>query len=117
MATLTVFINGREYKVACDSGQEDHLQRLAAEIDDRTRQIAMQMGATSEGICLVLAALMMADEMHDIRRELSQLREEIRHTSQSFEQNKRIEMENAVAQIVEDIAGRIEKIADRLEAN
>lgn len=115
MARVTVFINGREYQVACDDGQEEHLRRLAQEVDERVRQLGYTMGQAGESLLLVLASLMMADELHDIRRELTALRREITHTSQSFEQSKLIEMESAISTTIEEIAARIEKIAEHME--
>jgi cell division protein ZapA (FtsZ GTPase activity inhibitor) len=54
MATVTVSINGRNYRMACDDGQEEHLGRLARELDQRfgihhaTIQIEL---ADSDEIC------------------------------------------------------------------
>ena len=63
MSTLNLTIYGREYTIACDDGQEAHLNQLAHEVNDRVRQISQQVGRQGEGMMLVLAALMMADEM------------------------------------------------------
>lgn len=44
MAQVTVQVNGREYKLACDDGQEGHLSTLASYVDERVREIAQGAG-------------------------------------------------------------------------
>ncbi len=115
MPNVIIQLGGREYKVACDVGEEDHVRVLAQDIDDRVQQLVFRMGPRGEAILLVMVALMMADELGEVKKEIGRLREEITHTSQSFERTKLIEMGEAVSLSVEDIAARIEKIAEQLE--
>lgn len=115
MPSVNIHINGREYKVACDAGEEDKLRALAQDIDDRIGSLVFRMGPRGESIMLVLAALMLADELSEGKRELQRLRDEITNTAQSFERGKLIEMGNAISLSMEDIAARIEKIAEQME--
>ena len=76
MAQLTIKINGYAYTVGCEDGQEAHLQEMAAQIQQRVDSIKSLGGNPSgEGKPLVLAALLMADELHDIAVELNTLRQ------------------------------------------
>ena len=77
MAQLTVKINGYAYTVACEDGQEAHLQEMAREVEARIEVFKVSGGATGEGRTLVLAALLMADELHDTAIELASLREQL----------------------------------------
>ena len=74
MAQLTVKINGYAYTVACEDGQEAHLQHMAREVEQRIEGIKAAGGASGEGRLLVLAALLMADELHDPAIEMANLR-------------------------------------------
>ena len=65
MAQLTVKINGYAYTVACEDGQEPHLQNMARQIEQRIESIKAVSGGSGEGRMLVLAALLLADELHD----------------------------------------------------
>ena len=71
MAQLTVKINGYGYTVACEDGQEQHLQAMANEVEQRTESIKALGGSSGEGRVLVLTALLMADELHDMGIELA----------------------------------------------
>lgn len=70
MAQVTVKINGYAYTVGCEDGQESHLQAMAAQVEKRIDSIKALGTASGEARLLVLAALLMADELHDLRVEL-----------------------------------------------
>jgi cell division protein ZapA len=74
MAQVTVKINGYAYTVGCENGQEQHLQAMAQQVESRIDSIKALGGPTGEGRLLVLAALLMADELHDTNIELVGLR-------------------------------------------
>lgn len=74
MAQVTVKINGYAYTVGCENGQEAHLLDMAREVETRIDSIKSLGGPTGEGRLLVLAALLMADELHDVGLEVSALR-------------------------------------------
>ena len=66
MAQVTVKINGYAYTVGCEDGQEGHLQAMAEEVDRRVDSIKALGGQSGEARLLALAALLMADELHDL---------------------------------------------------
>lgn len=74
MAQVTVRINGYSYSISCEDGQESHLQAMAAEIESRIKKIKAIVGQGSESRLLVIAGLMLADELHDLRLELAAIR-------------------------------------------
>lgn len=68
MAQVTIQLNGYNYSVNCRDGEENHLRAMAAEIEkrfDRVRGLGTQGG---EARTLVLAALLMADEISDLSK-------------------------------------------------
>ncbi len=70
MAQVTLRINGYAYPVGCEDGQEEHLQAMAAQVEDRIARVKKVAGQSGESRLLVLAALLMADEIHDLGMEL-----------------------------------------------
>jgi cell division protein ZapA len=68
MAQVTIRINGYAYTVGCEDGQEAHLEQMAAEIEQRINSIKSIGGQSGEARLLMLAALLLADELHDLRR-------------------------------------------------
>ena len=76
MAQLTVTINGRGYPIACDDGQEEHLKKLAAYVDKRVSELATAMGQIGDTRLLVMACLLIADELSDSEKALQDERSE-----------------------------------------
>ncbi len=74
MAQLTIKINGYAYTVGCEDGQEQHLQAMCEQVEKRVESIKALGGNSGEAKLLVLASLLMADELHDLRVELEALR-------------------------------------------
>ena len=109
-------IHGRDYDLACDDGEEEHLRFLADELDDRVRALASRMGGNpGESMALLLVALTMVDELAENKREIAQLAADVKKGSKTAPDGRLAELEDAMAITLEDIAVRIEKIASRIE--
>ena len=66
MPLVNVMINGRAYTIACDDGEETHLKELAARVDLKAREVLGSVGQVGETRMLLMAALLLADEHHDL---------------------------------------------------
>ena len=69
MAQVSLQINGFPYVLGCADGEEDHLRSLAAGLDRRIEDIKKSTGPIGEARALLMAALTVSDELHDLRRE------------------------------------------------
>ncbi|MCF3947162.1 cell division protein ZapA [Acidiphilium sp. AL] len=74
MAQVMIRINGYSYAVSCEDGQEAHLAEMASEIDKRITSIKAIGGQSGEARLLVLAGLLLADELHDMKSDLAAAR-------------------------------------------
>ncbi len=70
MAQVTVKINGYVYTVGCEDGQEAHLLSMVDQVERRITSIKALGGPNGEARLLVLASLLMADELHDLAARL-----------------------------------------------
>jgi cell division protein ZapA len=68
MGQVNVVIGGRTYPLSCRDGDESHLTTLAAGIAAKADSLAAQLGQMSEARLLLMAALMIADELHEARK-------------------------------------------------
>ena len=109
MAEVNLTINGRNYGIACDDGQEKRLRDLGYYVDQRLREIAKAGAATNETHLMVLASLMLADEVFDLRDNLGAIDEQVQVT-QSL-----VRDDAAIADAINDLAGRVGEIADRIQ--
>jgi cell division protein ZapA len=104
MAQTSVRINGRSYSIACDDGQEAHLARLAEFIDKRIGQLAAAVGRADDARLLVMASLMVADELMDAQAELRAARAGASESPAM-----------AIAAAEDSVARRMELVAERIE--
>ncbi len=65
MAQVTVRINGYSYTVGCQDGEEQHLLAMAGEVERRIDSIRATAGPSGEARMLVMAALLMADDLYE----------------------------------------------------
>ena len=77
MAPVTVTINGRQYRMACEDGEEDHLTRLAEEFNQRVEQLRGNFGEIGDSRLLVMAAITVSDEVAEARKRIARLEEEL----------------------------------------
>ena len=67
MGNVAVEIGGRTYPLSCRDGDEAHLTELATGIAQKADGLTQSLGPMSEARLLLMAALMVADELHDLR--------------------------------------------------
>ncbi len=77
MSQVSVTINGRQYRMACEDGQEGHLTRLAKELDQRIDQLRASFGEIGDTRLTVMAALTIADELSELGTKMRRLEEEL----------------------------------------
>ena len=77
MAQVNVTLNGGWPRMGCEDGQEDHVTRLAEEIDSRIEQLRGAHGEIGDQRLTVMAALTVADELAETANRIRRLEEEI----------------------------------------
>jgi cell division protein ZapA len=107
MAQVTIRINGYAYTVGCDDGQESHLLRMAESVEERINSIKALGGQSGESRLLVLAALLMADELHDQSIFLDKIKAELAQAAKPEAESRR--RLARLADRAEDIASGLEQ--------
>ena len=77
MPHVSVTINGRQYRMACDDGQEHHLARLAHELDQRIAGLRTSFGEIGDMRLTVMAALLVSDELAEMSQRMRRFEEEL----------------------------------------
>ena len=112
MPELSVTINGRNYTIGCEAGQEEHTSRLAEYIKVRVEELVESNGQIGDARLLLMVSLLVSDELSDAYAELA--------TAQAGEGapgKSAVTDTEQLADRMEQIAARAEAIADRLEAS
>lgn len=110
MSQISITINGRDYSIVCDDGQEEHLSRLSEYLDTRVSELVDSVGQIGESRLLLMVALLIADELSDAYAELAALKGE------SADAEPDPAHEAAQAAVTEEMAAMLEAASQRIEA-
>jgi cell division protein ZapA len=77
MSQVTVTINSRQFRMACEDGQEGHLIKLAQDLDERIDKLRGNFGEIGDARLTIMAALTLADELADSKARLKRIEEEL----------------------------------------
>jgi len=110
MAQVTIAVNGREYRIACEDGEEEHIDYLAKYINHHVDELVTRVGQVGEARLLLMAALQLADELSEAFSELDELKSGKAPVAAAAPAD-----DNGALEIIENVAERLERIAARLE--
>jgi cell division protein ZapA len=85
MAQVNVSINNRNYRMACNDGEEDHLRGLAVRLNTLIDQFRVEFGEIGDARLTVMAAIKMADDNDSAQRTMARLQEELARMSAANE--------------------------------
>lgn len=77
MAQVTVTIDGKAYRMACDEGQEEHLIELAGRFDRYVMHLKDSFGEIGDQRLTVMAGIMIMDELSEIEKRIKGMESEI----------------------------------------
>jgi cell division protein ZapA len=110
MTQVNATIAGRQFRLACEDGQEDHLQALAKDIDQRIIDLRRKFGEIGDTRLTVMAALMLADELAEALRKMRRLEEEI-----AALQDARLVASDRARAAADAVVGAFNSAAERIE--
>jgi len=116
MSHINVTINGRQYRMACEEGQEVRLLKLAEDLESRVEELRGKFGEIGDARLTVMAALTVCDELLDANARIRALEEEVelsRHQRVATTDRARV-TQAAVVNALNSAAERIEKTAQVL---
>ena len=106
MSTVNVEVNGHPFAVGCEDGQEPHVRALAVQFDRQVQEVSRAVGRVGDLRLFLMAALMTADELADVRARLAQAQAELARL-----QSDQARSEARAAQALDAPATRIEALA------
>ena len=110
MSQVSVTINGRQFRMACEDGQEGHLMNLARELDNRISGLRDTFGEIGDTRLTVMAAITVADELAEAGQRIKRLEEELVTV-----QNAQVAMSDRNKAAQAAIAAALGKAAERVE--
>ncbi|SIQ16301.1 cell division protein ZapA [Rhizobium sp. RU35A] len=118
MAQVTVMIDGKAYRMACEEGQQAHLESLALRFDRYVSHLKSQFGEIGDLRVTVMAGIMVMDELSEVSRRLSAVEAELAVLRQSHDgvEQQQQASDHAVAAALSELASRLNGITAKLNA-
>lgn len=116
MPQVSVTINGRQFRMACEEGEEEHLLQLAADLDTRITRLRGRFGEIGDTRLTVMAALTLADELSETKERLQRVEPELAtlQDASAVSADRAQETQGAIAAALNAAAERIESLTKRL---
>jgi len=116
MGQVNVTISGKTYRMACDDGQEEHLETLGQQLGETIELLRGQFGEIGDQRLTVMAAITLADRYSEAERRVAHLEAEVSGLEEARAAiTERADLrENDVAEAMETLAERLESLASRL---
>lgn len=116
MATVTVTIDGKAYRMACDEGQEEHLSGLADRFDQYVTHLKSSFGEIGDLRLTVMSGIMVMDELAETQKRVKALEKEVENLRHSHDEALTSADKNdaAVTGMLTDVATRLEQVAARI---
>ena len=110
-SNVTVTINGTDYPMACAPGEEEKVMALGARIDDVASQIAAASGSIGESRLLVMAALILTDQLSDLESKSAPSSHETPTNTGQVSNADQEKIDDQMAEMIEKLAARVEDLA------
>lgn len=118
MAQVTVMIDGKAYRMACEAGQEAHLTDLAGRFDQYVGHLKSQFGEIGDLRLTVMAGIMITDEMSELHRKIEKLEEQLAELKQNRDgmAQSKAKTEELLVDAITDLSTRLNGITEKLVA-
>jgi cell division protein ZapA len=90
MANVSIKFNGKEFLLSCDDGQEEHLEELLIQINQKFNELKNNLGNIGENKLLLITAIKVMDEYHETKKKVEQKKIELKNLSNKFRELKNL---------------------------
>jgi cell division protein ZapA len=117
MPEVNVDINGRKYRMACEEGQEQHLQGLADRFNQHIDSFKGTFGEIGDNRLTVMAGIAVIDELAEAERKIAELKQDVANLTHAGEAltHEAEELERRFAKRLNDAARKIEAISTAID--
>ena len=112
MSSVNITINGKQYRVACEPGQEQRLTQLAQDFDERIASMRGRFGEVGDARLTVMAAMMLGDELVDAKAKIAKLEADVGalDMARAGATDRLSRTEAAVVSALDSVSDRIERM-------
>ena len=90
MANVSIKFNGKEFLLSCDDGQEEHLENLLIQINQKFNSLKNDLGNLGENKLLLITAIKVLDEYYETKKKIEEKKKELSDLSKKFKELKNL---------------------------
>ena len=90
MANVSIKFNGKEFLLSCDDGQEEHLENLLIQINQKFNSLKSDLGNLGENKLLLITAIKVLDEYYETKKKIEDKKKELNDLSKKFKELKNL---------------------------
>ena len=119
MANVSIKFNGKEFLLSCEDGQEEHLEELLIQINQKFNNLKNELGNLGENKLLLITAVKVMDEYYETKKKVDQKKDELKDLSNKFKELKTLiyEYRDRKEQEVKELNNNHLKLKNEIEIN
>ena len=119
MANVNIKFNGKEFLLSCEDGQEEHLEELLIQINQKFNNLKNELGNLGENKLLLITAVKVMDEYYETKKKVEQKKDELRNLSNKFKELKSLiyEYKDKKEQEIDELNENYYKLKNEIEMN
>ena len=119
MANVSIKFNGKEFLLSCDDGQEEHLEELLIQINQKFNDLKNNLGNLGENKLLLITAVKVMDEYYETKKKVEQKKTELKDLSDKFRELKSLiyDYRDRKEKEIKDLKENHNKMKSEIEIN
>ncbi|WP_440670990.1 cell division protein ZapA [Candidatus Pelagibacter sp. HIMB1483] len=119
MANVSIKFNGKEFLLSCEDGQEEHLEELLIQINQKFNNLKNDLGNLGENKLLLITAVKVMDEYYETKKKVEQKKDELKNLSDKFKELKSLiyEYRDRKEQEIKELNENHIKLKNEIEIN
>jgi len=119
MANVSIKFNGKEFILSCDDGQEEHLEELLIQINQKFNKLKNELGNLGENKLLLITAVKVMDEYYETAKKVDQKKTELKSLSNKFRELKSLiyDYRDKKEQEIKELNNNHQKMKNEIEVN
>ena len=119
MANVSIKFNGKEFLLSCEDGQEEHLEELLIQINQKFNELKNNLGNLGENKLLLITAVKVMDEYYETKKKVDQKKNELRDLSSKFKELKSLiyDYRDRKEQEIKELNNDHHKMKNEIEIN
>ena len=119
MANVKIKFNGKEFLLSCDDGQEEHLEELLIQINQKFNDLKNDLGNLGENKLLLITAVKVMDEYYETKKKVDQKKDELKNLSNKLKELKSLiyEYRDKKEQEINELNENHYKLKNEIEIN